>query len=206
MPSIWINEMLQITCNVQHLKSQLPAVSVKLIELLLLSSAHSVQLTYCDWIEISRGRQSTCCVEIKEGSKDMKIKSLTHDVAIDFIASYCKAQASSDPSSTGSWGFQHLLRCSCLAGEISALRCFSLEGFPHWPLNLCCLIWQIFYHWHHDNQNCFTWPLGLWWQWLQMMKGHFWWPLWGLDVLWSLGSVWCRATIVGTHGRGSGCE
>lgn len=109
MPSIWINEMLQITCNVQHLKSQLPAVSVKLIELLLLSSAHSVQLTYCDWIEISRGRQSTCCVEIKEGSKDMKIKSLTHDVAIDFIASDCKAQAHPDPSSTGSWGFQHLL-------------------------------------------------------------------------------------------------
>lgn len=29
-------------------KIQLPAVSVKLIELLLLSSAHSVQLTYCD--------------------------------------------------------------------------------------------------------------------------------------------------------------
>lgn len=39
----------------------------------------------------------------------MKIKSLTHDVAIDFIASDCKAQAHPDPSSTGSWGFQHLL-------------------------------------------------------------------------------------------------
>lgn len=98
--------MLQITCNVQHLESQLPAVTVKLIELLLLSSAHSVQLTYCDWIKISRGRQSTCCAEIKEKSKDMKIKSLKQNVAIDFISSSCNTKAHPDPSSAGTRVFE----------------------------------------------------------------------------------------------------
>lgn len=81
-------------------------MSVKLIELLLLSSAHSVQLAYCDWIKIPRGRQSTCCVEIKEGSKDMKIKSLKQNVAIDSISSDCKVKAHPDPSSAGTQDFK----------------------------------------------------------------------------------------------------
>lgn len=159
--SIRKNEMLQITCNVQHLKSQLPAVSVKLIELLLLSSAHSVQLTYCDWIKISRGRQSTCCVEIKEGSKDMKIKSLKQNVAIDFISSHCNMKAHRDPSSAGAQNFKYFLEVLGTEMLVFGRRDPSMgtlfcAGFLHWALNFCYSVWQTFCPQYQDNQDCPT--------------------------------------------------
>lgn len=205
--SIWKNEMLQITCNVQHLKSQLPAVSVKLIELLLLSSAHSVQLTYCDWIKISRGRQSTCCVEIKEGSKDMKIKSLKQNVAIDFISSNCNMKAHPDPSSAGAQNFKYLLELLGTEMLVFGRRDPSMgtpfcAGFLHWALNFCYSVWQAFCHQYQDNQDC---PAGLMHNGCKCWSNEFgglssafaFWAFWGLPS-WSVGDAW-------VCGRGSAC-
>lgn len=187
-------EMLQITCNVQHLKSQLPAASVKLIELLLLSSAHSVQLTYCDWIKISRGRQSTCCVEIKEGSRDMKIKSLKQNAAIDFISSNCSMKAHPDPSSAGAQNFKYLLELLGTEMLVFGRRAPSMgtpfcAGFLHWALNFCYSVWQTFCHQYQDNQGC---PTGLihngWSNEFCGLSGAFW-DSWGL-LSWSVAAAW----------------
>lgn len=206
--SIRKKEMLQITCNVQHLKSQLPAVSVKLIELLLLSSAHSVQLTYCDWIKISRGRQSTCCVEIKEGSKDMKIKSLKQNVAIDFISSDCNMKAHPDPSSAGVQNFKYLLELLGTEMLVFGRRDPSMgtplcARFLHWALNFCYSVWQAFCHWYQDNQG---YPTGLipngckcWSNQFGGLSGAFW-ASWDLPRC-SVAAAWDAWVC----GRGSGC-
>ena len=195
----------------QHLKSQLPAVSVKLIELLLLSSAHSVQLTYCDWIKIPRGRQSTCCVEIKEGSKDMKIKSLKQNVAIDFYIlrlqhdgtswpQFCRYSGlQTDPGADGS-GDSHVWQ----------------ERSPHWghlsTQDFCTGLWtflagryfvigirtirivlQILIH-----NGCKRWSNAF-----GGLSGAFvFWAHWGLPS-WSGAAEWEHT---GRRGRGSGCE